>query len=195
MTLQNFSSCVLCSPSSDVAPPSNKTLHSSWGELSHRESSQNLSVQQRASPVHLQQRLWQVPNWMMVLSRRNWEHRVPPSPAVQLYLDHLDEVAAANPTLLLAHAYTQYMALCAGGSIIRRMLQRSMKLPDRLGTASLTFKVSYASTCHAHFLDISDHRNAMVGLHCLCRDPAKAQLRACSCRTMRAASSADCGML
>lgn len=64
---------------------------------------------------------------------------------VQAYLDHLDELAAREPALLLAHAYTQYMALCAGGQIIQRMVRRAMSLPPDQGTAAFTFPVREAS--------------------------------------------------
>ena len=66
---------------------------------------------------------------------------MPPSREVQAYLEHLDRIAAQDPVLLLAHAYTQYMALTAGGKIIQRMVRRAMSLPDDLGTAAFSFTV------------------------------------------------------
>lgn len=66
---------------------------------------------------------------------------MPPSKDVLAYLEHLDRIAAQDPVLLLAHAYTQYMALTAGGQIIQRMVRRAMSLPEDKGTAAFTFTV------------------------------------------------------
>lgn len=59
--------------------------------------------------------------------------------AVAAYKAHLRKLASSQPLLLLAHAYTQYMAMAAGGQIIRRAARKHMRLPDDAGTAAFEF--------------------------------------------------------
>lgn len=49
-----------------------------------------------------------------------------------------------KPLLLIAHAYTQHMALLAGGQIMRRSVRGSLQLgPDDPGTAAFELQVMH----------------------------------------------------
>lgn len=61
------------------------------------------------------------------------------SPAIRRYEERLRCLTKENPRLLLAHAYTQLLAITAGGQIIRRMARKQMGLPESLGTASFEY--------------------------------------------------------
>lgn len=51
-------------------------------------------------------------------------------------------LAADSPFLLIVHAYTQHMALLAGGQILRRSVRGALQLgPDDPGTAIFEFQV------------------------------------------------------
>jgi heme oxygenase len=59
------------------------------------------------------------------------------NPAVEAYLKHLREIEKKNPTLLLAYVYHMYMAILAGGQMIKKMAKKTMGLPKDEGTALL----------------------------------------------------------
>ena len=66
-----------------------------------------------------------------------------PIQAVALYLDRLEKISRDSPHLLLAHAYTQHMAILAGGQILRRSVRSTMQLgPDDPGTAIFELQVT-----------------------------------------------------
>ncbi len=54
------------------------------------------------------------PTWMSQMEQR--------PPAVVAYVQHLTEVSASDPVRLVAHAYTQQMALLAGGQRMRKFV-------------------------------------------------------------------------
>ena len=55
--------------------------------------------------------------------RPEWKSRVQHcSPAVVAYVEHLDTISLSDPTRLVAHAYTQHLALLAGGQRIRKFV-------------------------------------------------------------------------
>lgn len=64
-------------------------------------------------------------------------------PAVDLYLDHLKQLAQTQPILLVAHAYTQHSAVASGGQIISKLVRKALHLQDpqfgALGTAAFQF--------------------------------------------------------
>eukprot|EP00887_Chlorella_sp_A99_P003287 scaffold9.g3287.t1 len=70
---------------------------------------------------------------------------VAPMPEVQAYQGHLRRLAAETPLALLAHSYTQHVALLAGGQIIRKMARKrahmhmGMALPEGAGVAIYGF--------------------------------------------------------
>ncbi len=44
------------------------------------------------------------------------------SPAVAAYVEHLNDISSSDPIRLVAHAYTQHLALLAGGQRIRKFV-------------------------------------------------------------------------
>lgn len=77
------------------------------------------------------------------MHRRSWREKIQqPSKAVQQYLARVTAITADSPHLLLAHAYTQHMAILAGGQTIRRSVRASMQLgPEDPGTAAFELQV------------------------------------------------------
>lgn len=69
----------------------------------------------------------------------DWRSQVAPMPEVQAYQGHLRRLAAETPLALLAHSYTQHVALLAGGQIIRKMARKGMALPEGAGVAIYGF--------------------------------------------------------
>lgn len=70
----------------------------------------------------------------------DWENQVVRTPEVQTYVDHLVHLQETDPLALLSHAYTQHMSLLAGGKLLKKGLQRSLRLdPDGPGVAVYTF--------------------------------------------------------
>lgn len=59
------------------------------------------------------------------------------NPAVEAYIKHLREIEKKDPTLLLPYLYHMYMAILAGGQMIKKMAKRTMGLPHDKGTALL----------------------------------------------------------
>jgi heme oxygenase (biliverdin-producing, ferredoxin) len=55
------------------------------------------------------------------------------------YVQRLCEVDAAQPGLLLAHAYVRYLGDLSGGQMLRRIVADSMKLPPGIGVAFYDF--------------------------------------------------------
>jgi heme oxygenase len=47
----------------------------------------------------------------------NWREQVAPSPAAKDYVQHIREVSASAPELLIAHSYTRYIGDLSGGQI------------------------------------------------------------------------------
>ena len=75
--------------------------------------------------------------------RSQWKQRVgQPSEAVAIYLDRIQKIKREEPHLLIAHAYTQHMAILAGGQMLRRSVRSSMQLgPGDPGTAIFELQV------------------------------------------------------
>lgn len=51
-----------------------------------------------------------------------------PTPAVQDYLDRMEEVGRIDPLLLLSHAYTRYLGDLSGGKVLSRIARRALNL-------------------------------------------------------------------
>jgi hypothetical protein len=67
---------------------------------------------------------------------------------LQAYAARLRQLAAEQPLLLLAHAFTQHLAGLSGGRIIKRLCRRYMALPQDKG-ARLWEPRKRGSGCHA----------------------------------------------
>jgi heme oxygenase len=70
----------------------------------------------------------------------NWREQVAPSPAAKAYIQHIQEVSASEPELLVAHSYTRYLGDLSGGQILKKIAQRAMNLSDGQGTAFYDFQ-------------------------------------------------------
>lgn len=70
----------------------------------------------------------------------NWREQVVPSPVAQEYVQHIREISASEPEMLIAHSYTRYIGDLSGGQILKNIAQRAMNLSDGGGTAFYEFK-------------------------------------------------------
>jgi heme oxygenase (biliverdin-producing, ferredoxin) len=70
---------------------------------------------------------------------KNWQGFIIVSPATQVYVDRIKEVAATEPVLLLGHAYTRYMGDLSGGQMFQRVAQSALKLVGSQGTSFYHF--------------------------------------------------------
>lgn len=70
----------------------------------------------------------------------HWQQAVQPSQATHRYVDRIQEVAIADPILLIAHSYTRYLGDLSGGQILKRIAQRGMNLPPNQGTHFYDFQ-------------------------------------------------------
>lgn len=69
----------------------------------------------------------------------NWREEISISPAGQVYVDRIKEIANSEPELLVAHSYTRYIGDLSGGQILKNISQRAMNLSDGEGTAFYEF--------------------------------------------------------
>ncbi|KAK9831387.1 hypothetical protein WJX81_000041 [Elliptochloris bilobata] len=67
------------------------------------------------------------------------EAQGPPRPAVAAYVEHLSTAAQEDPRTLIAHAFTQQMALLAGGQAVSKLVRKQLALPPGRGTAAFHF--------------------------------------------------------
>lgn len=69
----------------------------------------------------------------------NWREQVAPSAAAKAYVQHIREVSASEPELLIAHSYTRYLGDLSGGQILKNIAQRAMNLAEGEGSAFYEF--------------------------------------------------------
>jgi hypothetical protein len=71
-----------------------------------------------------------------------------PSAPVKAYLDHLSDISENDPVLLVAHAYTQQMALLAGGQRISKFISSTLpRVSGDEGVSVFAFTVRLSSPC------------------------------------------------
>lgn len=63
-----------------------------------------------------------------------WREQITASTAGQLYCDRIQTVAAHDPILLVAHAYTRYMGDLSGGQSLKQVIRSALALPPGQGT-------------------------------------------------------------
>jgi len=87
---------------------------------------------------------------MIIACSLKWKEKAgPPTPAVQTYLERIDMLSADNPHLLVAHAYTQHLAMLAGGQVLRWSVRCTMQIArGDPGTAIFEFKVPPTPPSH-----------------------------------------------
>ncbi len=64
----------------------------------------------------------------------DWSNLIAPSAAGQRYVARLQEIAANQPELLVAHAYVRYMGDLSGGQGLRAIARSALNLPEGEGT-------------------------------------------------------------
>uniref|UniRef100_A0A8C4Q8V4 heme oxygenase (biliverdin-producing) n=1 Tax=Eptatretus burgeri TaxID=7764 RepID=A0A8C4Q8V4_EPTBU len=52
-----------------------------------------------------------------------------PSQATQCYVERIHAIGRTEPALLVAHAYTRYLGDLSGGQVLKKVVQRVLKLP------------------------------------------------------------------
>lgn len=68
-----------------------------------------------------------------------WKQRVKPSTQAQAYCDRIFEVADTQPILLVAYVHTMYLALTAGGQILKGLIRRTLGLSGDNGLGIFEF--------------------------------------------------------
>lgn len=76
---------------------------------------------------------------LAVLHGPAWAHALPVLPAAQAYAERMAMLADIRPVLLAAHAYVRYLGDLSGGQMLRRIVGKSLHLPDGAGTAFYDF--------------------------------------------------------
>jgi len=69
----------------------------------------------------------------------DWHGNLQPSNAAKKYVQHIESTSFRNPILLIPYIYHCYMALLAGGQIIKGWAIISMQLPKTEGTNIFDF--------------------------------------------------------
>ncbi|KAG2427564.1 hypothetical protein HXX76_012218 [Chlamydomonas incerta] len=81
-----------------------------------------------------------------------WQAQLgPKSQALKDYEAHLAKLGASSPALLLAHVYTQHLAMASGGQIVKRWARKIFALPDDIGTAAFDFPGESNNTLRSAF--------------------------------------------
>lgn len=70
----------------------------------------------------------------------HWQTSIIPSNTTQRYVDRINEIAIADPILLVTHAYTRYLGDLSGGQLLKKLVQRGMSLSQGQGTAFYEFE-------------------------------------------------------
>merc|ERR1712127_106063 len=69
-----------------------------------------------------------------------WEDQIHPSPASEVYVARVQEVAQTKPYLMVAHQYTRYLGDLFGGQMMSGMARRSLSLENGDGTSFYSFE-------------------------------------------------------
>jgi heme oxygenase (biliverdin-producing, ferredoxin) len=74
-----------------------------------------------------------------LLAGPGWAGALPVPAAARAYAARLDHLAAADPDLLVAHAYVRYLGDLSGGQHVARAVRRALALEGTRGTAFYEF--------------------------------------------------------
>lgn len=69
----------------------------------------------------------------------DWAEHVTATPAAQVYVQRIREVAQDSPELLVGHHYTRYLGDLSGGQILKNIAQKAMNLRDDQGLHFYSF--------------------------------------------------------
>ncbi|NWJ05800.1 HMOX2 oxygenase, partial [Crypturellus undulatus] len=61
---------------------------------------------------------------------KDWKEKIQCSEATKHYVDRIHHVGQHEPELLVAHTYTRYMGDLSGGQVLKKVAQRTLKLPS-----------------------------------------------------------------
>lgn len=95
----------------------------------------------------------------------NWREVVgAPAPAILAYTEHLRELGEGKQVAaLLAHSFTQHLALASGGQVIKRMARKHMGLPEDKGTAAFDYNATSPNTLKNAFMAALDGYGTTLG--------------------------------
>lgn len=88
---------------------------------------------------------------LALLAGADWPSALPLAPAGRDYARRLQHCAAAEPPLLLAHAYVRYLGDLSGGQLLQGIVARSLRLADGRGTAFYRFEARDARELATRF--------------------------------------------
>ncbi|ETN06356.1 hypothetical protein, variant 1 [Phytophthora nicotianae INRA-310] len=71
----------------------------------------------------------------------DWSTKYQPTQAVQDYVKHLQDLEKKDPTLVLPYCYHMYMAMLAGGAMIKKLVKRNFAPPEGEGLNCFAFDV------------------------------------------------------
>jgi len=83
----------------------------------------------------------------------NWREIVMPSAQAVAYCDRMKQLSVDNPILLLAYVHSMYLALLAGGQIIKRIVRRTLGLEKGSGLCVFEFDDSSRLDMKRKFMD------------------------------------------
>ncbi|WP_414577396.1 heme oxygenase (biliverdin-producing) [Anabaena sp. CCY 9402-a] len=69
-----------------------------------------------------------------------WRSLITPSSSTQAYINHIRELSARDPVLLIGHTYTRYMGDLSGGQMLQKIAQSTLKLSGYEGTSFYNFE-------------------------------------------------------
>ena len=103
---------------------------------------------------------------LVALAGSDWTERLPVLPAAEAYAERIAEVSEGDGSRLIAHAYTRYLGDLNGGQIVRRLLEKTMRLgPDELAHYDFS-AIGDAATLK------TDYRDALERAGAAAPDPA-----------------------
>lgn len=80
----------------------------------------------------------------------DWQGKLELTEPTKKYCDRIIAAAKEDPTLLVAYSHSMYLALLAGGQIIKRIVRKTLGLPNEEGLAIFDFPGSDRK-------DVKDH--------------------------------------
>ena len=125
-----------------------RNLHALYAEL--EPALERHAAHPSVAPVHLPQLFRCVPlaDDLAELHGALWQQEIAVAAAARRYAQHLRDLAAHHPALLVAHAYVRYLGDLSGGQMLRRIVAGSLALADGRGTRFYDF--GDASEVDAH---------------------------------------------
>jgi heme oxygenase len=80
---------------------------------------------------------------------------------LRAYLHHLETLADRQPLLLIAHSYTQHLAVASGGQILAKLVQKGLKV-DAEAVASFSYSTGRPRDLKLEFKRIIDNTGESI---------------------------------